>query len=388
MDPGVADQGRQGPQRGGERRLGARRRRWRRRRRRRCGRRGRSSSSASARGGGQDLELLALGAAAGGQRLGDEVGEGRGEAERERGPRVAARRPPAPPRSASAAAVAKPELAVVGGAGEAAHRDVERGGLGAGDRRVDGGVDRLRLARANPPSSDDMSRRLGAIVALLGGADRAGDRRLRLRRRFPAWPGRAASASSPPSAVGLVRAAAPRRRRGCGDRVAALLLGLGDRRSPSRATTGWSWPGVRGRLRRSGSPAPASPSARTARCRAAPPPSHPVLFVNPLLGRRAGGQGRPGRGGARSAASRRSSCGRARTWRSSCARRWGGAPTAWRWPAATARRRWSRRSPPSTTFPTPASRRGPATTSPSTWASTAKTSSAPSTPSSTGASVM
>ena len=67
--------------------------------------------------------------------------------------------------------------------------------------------------------------------------------------------------------------------------------------------------------------------------------------------------GRPGSGwrGGREARDRDGRAGgRARTWASWCARRWGGAPTAWRWPAATARRPWSRRSPPSTTFPTPA----------------------------------
>ena len=62
------------------------------------------------------------------------------------------------------------------------------------------------------------------------------------------------------------------------------------------------------------------------------------------------------------------------------------APTRWRWPAATARRRSSRRSPPSTTCPTRASRPARATTSRSTSASTATTSSAPSTRSSTAAS--
>ena len=64
----------------------------------------------------------------------------------------------------------------------------------------------------------------------------------------------------------------------------------------------------------------------------------------------------------------------------------GAAPTGSRWPAATARRRSSRRSPPSTACPTPASRPARATTSRSTSASTATTSSARSTRSSTAAS--
>ena len=62
------------------------------------------------------------------------------------------------------------------------------------------------------------------------------------------------------------------------------------------------------------------------------------------------------------------------------------APTGSRWPAATARRRSSRRSPPSTGCPTRASLPAPATTSRSTSASTATTSSARSTRSSTAAS--
>ena len=86
------------------------------------------------------------------------------------------------------------------------------------------------------------------------------------------------------------------------------------------------------------------------------------------------------------AGSSRSSSDRRGTSRRSCATRSPAAPTGSRWPAATARRRSSRRSPPSAACRTPASRRARATTSRSTSASTATTSSARSTRSSTAAS--
>ena len=60
------------------------------------------------------------------------------------------------------------------------------------------------------------------------------------------------------------------------------------------------------------------------------------------------------------------------------------ARTGSRWPAATARRQSSPRSPPSSISRTPAYPRGRETTSPSTWESIATTSSAPSTHSSDG----
>ena len=89
---------------------------------------------------------------------------------------------------------------------------------------------------------------------------------------------------------------------------------------------------------------------------------------------------------ARAASSRSSSAPRG-TSSSSCATRSPAAPMRWRWPVAMARRRSSRRSPPSANCPTPASRPARATTSRSTSASTATTSSVPSTRSSTAASV-
>ncbi len=62
-------------------------------------------------------------------------------------------------------------------------------------------------------------------------------------------------------------------------------------------------------------------------------PRHPVLFINPWSGDGRAGRGRARGGGRGSAASRWSSWARARSSRIWCGRRWGGVPTGWRWPA-------------------------------------------------------
>ena len=126
---------------------------------------------------------------------------------------------------------------------------------------------------------------------------------------------------------------------------------------------------------------------RLLRPRAAPGrrrPGPPGALLQPEVRRRQGGavQARRRGSGARDRADRADP---PATSSSSCATRSPAAPTRWRWPAATARRRSSPRSPPSATSPTPASRPGPATTSRSTSGSIATMSSARSTPSSTAA---
>ena len=114
-------------------------------------------------------------------------------------------------------------------------------------------------------------------------------------------------------------------------------------------------------------------------------PKQPVLFFNPRSG---GGKAERFKlaDEARSAGSSRSSSARPGTSRRSSAAPSIAAPTGSRWPAATARRRSSRRSPPSGGCPTRASRPARATTSRSISASTATTSSARSTRSSTAVS--
>ena len=119
----------------------------------------------------------------------------------------------------------------------------------------------------------------------------------------------------------------------------------------------------------------------------APAPRHPVLFVNPWSGDgRAGEVGLVGEAEKRGIETVVLEAGEdlGQLVRDAVTQGADGLAMA----GETARRRWSRRSRPSTTCPTPASPREPATTSPSTSASTARTSSARSTPSSTGASVM
>ena len=121
-----------------------------------------------------------------------------------------------------------------------------------------------------------------------------------------------------------------------------------------------------------------------AACRRPPPRARPVL--QPALRRRQGARSSTSPTRRARAGSSRSSCSPGDDLRARARARRATAPTRWRWPAATARRRSSRRSPPSAACPTPASRPAPATTSRSTSASTATTSSARSTPSSTAAS--
>ena len=138
----------------------------------------------------------------------------------------------------------------------------------------------------------------------------------------------------------------------------AIVLGRaarGRRSGPART--------CRRRPRRSGRCCSSTPSPAVARPRASRWPPKP----------------------ARAGSSRSSSAPRG-TSSGSCATRSRAAPTGWRWPAATARRPSSPRSPRSSTCPTPACRRARATTSRSTSASIAMTSSARSTRSSTAAS--
>ena len=230
MHARIADQRRQRPQRRRERRLRPGRRRWRRQRPKRCGRRGRSSSAASARGGGP-APRAPRARAGGGWSAAWRRGWRRPRRCRARRARARPRaRPPVPPSTASAGRGPEPELALVGGAGEPAHRHVEARRLGAGDRRVDRGVDRLRLAQPVAPSGDDMSRRARG---------HPGDpRRRRGARRSPptsSSPTSRAACSSSPASLGALalawyRAAAPRCRRrlaaGLGP-VALLALALG-----------------------------------------------------------------------------------------------------------------------------------------------------------------
>ena len=185
--------------------------------------------------------------------------------------------------------------------------------------------------------------------------------------------------------VGLVRRAAPRgrarrragrRRAGARRRRRAGRRGrLAARRSAGRRGARW-W---RWRPR-----APRSPSTST--CPDAPAPPAPGALLQPALGRREGRAVQARRRGTRARDRAGRAQARATTSRRSSAPRWTAAPTGWRWPAATARRRSSRRSRPSTACRTRAFRRAPATTSRSTSASTATTSSARSTRSSTAAS--
>ena len=134
------------------------------------------------------------------------------------------------------------------------------------------------------------------------------------------------------------------------------------------------------------SPPPRPPYAIHVPLADAEPPSEAGAVLQPEVGRRQGGALRARRRGARARDRADRADARRRPRASSSATRSPTAPTGWRWPAATARRRSSPRSPPSTTSPTRASRPAPATTSRSTSASTATTSSARSTRSSTAAS--
>ena len=159
--------------------------------------------------------------------------------------------------------------------------------------------------------------------------------------------------------------------------------GRADRGLGLRASSNWSW-SARPRSRRWPRPKAA---VRPSMCRSpcAADPARPVLFFNPKSG---GGKAERFKlaDEARAAASSRSSSARRGTSRRSSAARSSAAPTRSRWPAATARRRSSPRSRPSTGSRTRASPPAPATTSRSTSASTATTSSARSTRSSTAAS--
>ena len=229
-----------------------------------------------------------------------------------------------------------------------------------------------------------MSRRLGAIVAILGGGLALAIAAYVFVADFPRglvvlacvlalWrrPGSGLLRRGRPASAGL------RRRRPC---CSAWRSGC----CWPAATAGagpWSW-------------SPSSSASTGAREAFQPnrslpraaPPSHPVLFVNPRSGDGRAAGVRPRREARRAGHRGGRAEARRRPRGAGPRRRSRRERTAWRWRAATARRPWSPRSPPSTTFPTPASRPAPATTSPSTSASTETTSSARSTPSSTGAS--
>ena len=86
---------------------------------------------------GELIGLLPCRAPTGAQRLGEEVGEGGGDAQ---GGEAGASRPAAAraTEERQRGRRREPELALVGGEGEAAHGDVKCGRLAGGDRLVDG----------------------------------------------------------------------------------------------------------------------------------------------------------------------------------------------------------------------------------------------------------
>ena len=157
MDSGVPDQRRQSPQ-------------WRREHRLRVGGTGDEGKSGGGMAGGEGarerhldvasrelLGLLPRGAPPGGQRLGDEVGKAGGDAERDEA--LPSRMPAAgPAKDCQRGRDREPELAVVSGAGETAHCDVQRGGLAGSDRPIEGAVDCLRLAEPLVHRDDDPER--------------------------------------------------------------------------------------------------------------------------------------------------------------------------------------------------------------------------------------
>ena len=385
MDSRVSDQRRQRAQRRRERRGARGRRRWRRRRPRRYDRRGRSWSAASAHAG--EPAQLQFARAAGRRRTVSGLATRLARADAtpsEIRPRRAARRPLAPAEQGQSSGGREPELAVVGGAAEASHRRVEARRLGLGDRRVDGSVDRLGLAQTIAPSGDDMSRRLGAVIAIAAAA---------LALAFSVY---VFVSDFPAALVVLVCVFAALRSPGsacCGAALRRLIWARLRRSAARHRDRGSALRRQRPRADRRRGRSRGRPRRRPRRLsqpnsslpHAAPPQSS--RFSSSTRARATAGlprstwRRRRARG-----ASRRLNWARATTWSAWSARRSAEAPTAWRWPAAMARRRLWRRSPPSTTSPMPVFRRAPATTSRSTLASTAKTSSAPSTPSSTVAS--
>ena len=145
MDSGVRDQRRQNAQRRREHRL-------------RVGGAGGEGEGVGGVAGGERArarhldvtarELLGLvprGAASSDQRLGDEVGEAGGDAQRDEAP--PSREPAAGPADdGRRGRDGEPELALVGGTGETTHGAVQRGRIARSDRSIDGGIDCLRLA--------------------------------------------------------------------------------------------------------------------------------------------------------------------------------------------------------------------------------------------------
>ena len=230
-----------------------------------------------------------------------------------------------------------------------------------------------------------MSRRLAAIVALVVGAATIVLAVVGGGERVPARPGPAGLRGGRRRGRLVRRAAArDRARRRAGRRRA------GARRRGGAARRGRAAGAPTAGGRRAAGHAGRGPGRRIAvhvrpaeRARA---PRRPVLFYNPQLRRRQGGALLARRRGAR-ARDRADRADAGRGPRDARPRR--GRPRRRRrsrWPAATARRRSSPRSPPSAACPTRASPPARATTSRSTSASTATTSSARSTRSSTAAS--
>ena len=227
-----------------------------------------------------------------------------------------------------------------------------------------------------------MSRRLGAITAIVGAAVAVGASAYVFVSDFPRGVVVFACVFAAFAAAwfGLLRHGA---RRLLGVLTAALLLGIaiGTMLSGDNALTlvlvaigfAVSVGGARVAFR-----------SERSLPRAAPP-SHPVLFVNPRSG-----DGRAAKANLAQEAQNRGietvMLGEGEDLERLVHEAVGRAPMAWRWPGAMARRRSWRRSPPSTIFPMPAFLRGPATTSPSTSALTVRTSSVRSTLSSTAAS--
>ena len=148
MDARIADQRRQRPQRRRERRLRRRRRRSRRRRRRRCGRRGRSSSAASARGGGPAPRAPRARAGAASSAAWRRGWRRPRRCRARPGPRRRRARPPRAAEQGQRRPRRRTRACCGRRRGESRRiADVEARRLGPGDRRVDGGVDRLRLAQ-------------------------------------------------------------------------------------------------------------------------------------------------------------------------------------------------------------------------------------------------